>query len=436
MADGAGRLPGDVLRRPRLAVVLKGYPRLSETFIAQELRELERRGLAFDIWSLRKPTDSSAHAIHAEIAAPVTYLPEYLHQEPARVLAALLGSMARPGFWRALGAFLSDLANDASRNRVRRFGQACVLAAERPEPLGLIYAHFLHTPGSVARYAAMIRGTFWAFSAHARDIWTTPAWEKRQKIDDALFGVTCTRSGAEHLNMLGAERRVGLAYHGLDLARWPAPAEARPLRRGDKSDPVTILSVGRMVEKKGLDHLLLALADLPEALHWKLTHIGGGPLEAPLKAMADRLGVAQRCQWLGQQERGQVQAAMRKADLFALPSKIASDGDRDGLPNVLLEAASQMLPIVASRMPGTAEFIRHKKEGLLVRPGRVRALTQAIDRLARDPELRVALAASARLRLEEKFIMGRCVKDVERALREALSFSERARAGLDAAPVN
>lgn len=435
MADGFESLFAGVAAPP-VAVILKGYPRLSETFIAQELRELERRGFAFDIWSLRKPTDQTAHAIHGEISASVTYLPEYLHEEAGRVIAAMFKAMAQPGFWRAFSAFMSDLSNDMSRNRIRRFGQACVLAAERQSPLELIYAHFMHTPGSVARYAAMIRGTFWGFSAHARDIWTTPAWEKRQKIDDALFGLTCTRSAAEHLNMLGSERRVGFAYHGLDLARWPAPTEPRTPRKGEKGDPVVVLSVGRMVEKKGIDHLLLALADLPESVHWKLVHVGGGPLEKPLKAMAERLGLTRRCEWLGQLERKQVQAAMREADLFALPSKIASDGDRDGLPNVLLEAASQMLPIVASRLPGPAEFIRHKKEGLLIRPGQIRSLTLAIDRLARDPELRVALGAAARARLEDKFSMARGMDEVERTLREALTVAAQARAGVDAAVVS
>jgi len=390
---------------PPLAVVLKGYPRLSETFIAQELKALEDRGLRFEIWSLRHPTDKTTHPVHAEIRARVRYLPEYLHAEPQRVLRGVAAALMTPGFFRALGAWLNDLARDPSLNRIRRFGQACVLAAEAGPQLRLFYAHFLHTPGSVTRYAALMRKLGWGFSAHARDIWTIPAWEKREKLAEARFGVTCTAAGLAHLQALAvAPERVALFYHGLDLSRFPAPPQSRAPRDGvGADDPVRLVSVGRLVEKKGYGVLLNALADLPAALNWRFVHIGGGPLNAALQARAEKLGLAGRIEWRGALPQGAVIAALREADIFVLPSRAAADGDRDGLPNVLMEAASQTLAIVSTRFSAIPEFIEHERGGLLVRSGDAVALSAAILRLARDPVARAAMGEAARARLAKHF---------------------------------
>ncbi|MEO1613331.1 MAG: colanic acid biosynthesis glycosyltransferase WcaL, partial [Pseudomonadota bacterium] len=162
---------------PSLAVIMKGYPRLSETFIAQELKAFEDRGLTFEIWSLRFPYDPKTHPIHDQIKAKVRYLPEYLYQEPLRVLRGWRKARRMPGYARARALWLKDWARDRTPNRGRRWGQALVMAAEMPPEVRFHYAHFLHTPGSVARYAAIIRGVEWGFSAHAKDIWTIPEWE-------------------------------------------------------------------------------------------------------------------------------------------------------------------------------------------------------------------------------------------------------------------
>lgn len=389
---------------PRIAIAMKGYPRLSETFIAQELLGLQQRQLAFEIWSLRHPTDADRHLMHRQITAPVRYLPEYLHDEPGRVARGLLGALGRPGLWRLLPAFLRDLARDRTRNRWRRFGQACVMARELPAGIRHLHVHYLHTPASVIRYAALLRGLSWSFSAHAKDIWTTPDWEKREKIAAAAWGVTCTQDGHRALASLAAgEDKVALLYHGLDLARFPLPA-ARPARDGsDPAEPVRFVTVGRAVAKKGFDDLLGALARLPCELNWRLTHIGGGEMLPALKDQAMALGLAERVTWAGPKAQHEVIAALQAADIFVLPSKQASDGDRDGLPNVVMEAASQKLAIVSTDFAGIPEFVRHGVEGLLVSPGDVEALAAALAELAGAPEQRTALADAAFLRLTDAF---------------------------------
>lgn len=400
-----------------VAFILKGYPRLSETFIAQEIRALEAAGLDIRIWSLRHPTDPAVHPIHAEIAAPVRYLPEYLHREPRRVLEGWLRARRLPGYRRARAAFLADLRRDFTPNRARRFGQALVLAAELPPEIGRLHAHFLHTPASVARYAALMTGLPWSCSAHAKDIWTTPAWEKREKLQALDWIVTCTAAGRAHLVDLAADpARVQLVYHGLDFGRFPAhdpsPGGARQGR--DATDAVEILSVGRAVPKKGYAVLLAALAALPPDLHWRLTHIGGGPLSGALKAEAVRRGLAERISWLGAQPQGRVLEALRRSDLFVLASRIADDGDRDGMPNVLMEAMSQGVAVVATDLPGIAELVRDGESGRLVPPNDASALADALAALIRDPGRRARLGRAGFDRLRSEFDMAAGIRTLAR----------------------
>jgi len=396
---GEGRAAG------RIAVVVKGYPRLSETFIAQELLALESRDIPLEIWSLRHPTEKHVHPMHERVRAQVRYLPEYLYQEPLRVLRGLVWSSQRPGFGRLLRLFSRDLLRNPTPNRGRRLGQAFVLARELGDDVRHLHVHYLHTPASVVRYAATLTGRSWTFSAHAKDIWTIPAWEKREKLADALWGVTCTRDGAGHLGALAPEPdRVILAYHGLDLSRFPAPLERRGVRNGsDPDNPIRIVSVGRAVAKKGYGDLLKALAALPGDLHWRFAHLGGGELLDRLKSEAQAAGIGSKVAFLGGKPQPEIIKLLLDADLFVLPAKSTPSGDRDGLPNVLLEAASQRLAIIATEFAGIPEFIRSGREGELVAPGDWEALSNAINLLARDSARRAALGAAAYDRLRQDF---------------------------------
>jgi glycosyltransferase involved in cell wall biosynthesis len=389
----------------RVAFVLKGYPRLSETFIAQEILALERRGLDIDIVSLRHPTESRRHPIHDDIQADVLYLPEYLHHEPARVLTAWRSARKRTGYSLAWAAFHADLLRDPTRNRVRRFGQAAVLAHELPAGVHQLHAHFLHTPASVTRYASLLTGIPWSCSAHAKDIWTTPEWEKREKLATVDWLVTCTGVGRDHLAALAPEDdRVSLAYHGIDFNRFPAPETSRPARDGsDPDDPVVILSVGRAVEKKGYDGLLRALAHLPAAVHWRFEHIGGGAGREHLRQAATEAGLADRITWHGAQPQDEVLHRLRAADLFVLACRVAADGDRDGLPNVLMEAQSQGLACLSTRVSAVPELIEDGTTGLLVEPDDDDGLTDALVRLIGDPALRLDLGTAGLRRLGERF---------------------------------
>lgn len=394
-----------------IAVLLKGYPRLSETFIAQEIRALEIRGLKLRLYSMRHPTDKYRHPIHDEIQAEVVYLPEYLYQEVRRVCAAWWTVRKLPSYPLAFRSWLRDLIRDFTPNRFRRFGQALVLAAEMPNEITHIYAHFLHTPASVARYAAIMTMRPWSVSAHAKDIWTSPEWELKEKLSNCNWAVTCTDVGAKHLRQLAtaagvSHGRISLVYHGLDLKRFPT-APPRPLTDGsDPARPVEILTVCRAVEKKGLDDLLVALAALPGDLHWRMRHVGGGPLLPKLKSSAKSLGIENYIQWSGAMAQAEVIEAYREADIFVLPSKIASDGDRDGLPNVLMEAAAQGLSAVATKVSAIPEFIRNGETGLLVEPADTVSLTHALKALITQPDRRLRLGRAAEMCVRSNFDSG------------------------------
>lgn len=405
-----------------LAIVVKGWPRLSETFIAQELAALEAAGIPFEIWSLRHPTDTKTHPLHDQVTGKVHYLPEYLHVEPGRVFAGWLRAHMLPGYFTAAKMFFADLRRDWSRNRVRRFGQACVMAAELPPDARGLYAHFLHTPSSVARYVAVMRGLPWSFSAHAKDIWTSEDWDLEEKLRPgagaAAWGATCTALGARHLRAIaGDPSRVDLVYHGLDLNRFPDPPDRTP-RAPDA--PFRMLSVGRLVEKKGFDRLIDAFALLPQDLDWHWTHIGGGTLKDNLRARADAAGVPGKITWRGACDQPEVIEAMRQSDLFVLPSRVADDGDRDGLPNVLMEAASQKLPLLSTPISSIPEFIETQEHGLLVGDA-PDELAAAITRIAANPSEAEAWANAAYDRLRAEFMMAPGIARLEARLREMLA---------------
>ncbi|MFQ5784519.1 MAG: glycosyltransferase [Alphaproteobacteria bacterium] len=394
------------MRHATTAVIVKGFPRLSNTFVAQELAALERCGLPLRIYTLRKPDTGPDRAVGHDVAAPVIALPPLLLSEPGRLFRAWRAVRGRPGYRVALRAWRADLRRGRALSRLLYFGLACIVAAEKPDEVGRFYAHFLDGPGSVARYASLMTGIPWCCFAHA-DIWAMPDWEKREKLAAAEWVATCTATGRDHLAALSVDRsRIELVYHGMDPALGSPVIAPRPPRDGaDERDPVRILSVGRTVEKKGYDVLLEALSRLPRELSWRFDYIGEGPLLKRMKARARALGLSGRIAWLGPLPRTRVLEHCHAADLFALASRVAANGRRDGLPNVLLEAQSTGLACVSTTVSAIPELILDRQTGLLVPPDDSRALARALERLIRDPGMRTRLGVAAAERVRRHFDM-------------------------------
>ena len=402
-----------------IAIVLKGYPRLSETFIAQEILSLEKAGVSIIIISLRKPTDPYIHPVHEKIKAPISYLPEYLFNEPIRVLRSWWQVRSNPRYKSARRIWRKHLLRDFSPNRVRRWGQALVLAAEFSPEINHIYAHFLHTPASVAHYTSMLTGHTWSVSSHAKDIWLTPNWEKTEKLESCSWAVTCTKNGYTHLNDL-VPGKTHLSYHGLDTKQLSQKKYSNILPHSDQGDLLRLLSVGRAVKKKGFSVLIEALSNIPKNINWHWTHIGGGSELEKLQKLSHKLGLTEKITWRGAQPQNGVFEAYENSDLFIMPSIIATDGDRDGLPNVLMEAASKKVCCIATNLPGITEFIRHDETGWIVPSKNSKELTRSIISLSQDPAKRVRLAESANNLLATHFSHSKNVQDIIKLLKSDL----------------
>jgi glycosyltransferase involved in cell wall biosynthesis len=208
--------------------------------------------------------------------------------------------------------------------------------------------------------------------------------------------VTCSRAARDALAALSPPGKVDLVYHGLDLRRFPSVAPAT------RATP-TLLTVARAVEKKGIDVVIDALARLPRDLDWRWVQIGGGPLKEKLKRRARDAGIAERCEFIGSRPQEFVFARYREADIFVLAARVARDGDRDGLPNVLMEAQAHGVACVATRVSGVPELIEDGVTGALVPPDDSVALAGALEALIRDPARRAQLAKAGERNVRERF---------------------------------
>jgi glycosyltransferase involved in cell wall biosynthesis len=298
-----------------------------------------------------------------------------------------------------------------------------VMANDMPASVRLYYTHFMHTPASVSYYASQINKISWSVSAHAKDIWTIPEWELREKLASTQWLVTCTRSNDKYLSSLTDNAdKVSLLYHGLDFDRFARKPEAVSKRDGgDAENTVRLVSVGRAVDKKGYPILLAALANLPATLHWQFVHIGGGELLEQLQQQAREYGIDGRIEWLGALPQTEVLAQYRDADLFVLPSQISADGDRDGLPNVLMEAQSQSLACLSTNISGIPELIIHAETGWLVEQKDSLQLKQALQKLITNPDLRSTLAQAGFERVRREFSMERGIDTLVSRLRQSLA---------------
>jgi glycosyltransferase involved in cell wall biosynthesis len=380
-----------------LAVVLNGFPRLSETFVLHELLGLERRGLRLHVVALRHPEETVRQEALDRLQADVEYLPDLADAAPRLAVraahAALL--LRRP---RTYLNGLSDAISspDFSRTNLRRGA----ILAHRLIRLGSppVYVHFAHKPATIARFACLLAGLPYGLSAHAKDIWLTPDRELARKVRDAAVVLTCTAEGARHLERLGGRHTpVRLVYHGVDID----PDLRRP---GASAEAPVVLTVGRLVEKKGHETLLRAAAIVRDRGHAFRLRIAGEGVEWPrLQRLVHEFRLEERVAFLGPLSESEVELEYLSADIFALACRELDNGDRDGIPNVLLEAMAHGLAIVSTAGAGVAEAVADGDSALLAAQRDVVGFADKLERLLVDPLLRERLAHRARQRVAESF---------------------------------
>ncbi len=419
-----------VSERLRVAYLVKTFPRLSETFILNEILGVEELGLELEIFSLRKlpPESEPVHPDVTKVKGPVRYIPSFIRPLWPPGLALLIFShlallFAAPMRYFAAVRFYFSSGNSP---RLKDFLQAGHLArALRRGKFAHLHAHFANLPTTIAEIVKHLTGIRYSFTAHAKDVYVTPPSELARKIKKAECVLTCTAVNQRYLAELADQGTpIRLAYHGIDVNRFRALRSGDPPQNGEVP---LILSVARLCEKKGLEFLIEAcriLVDRGVAFQCRI--VGYGPLKDKLQKMIVDLSLQDRVFLLGKMTQDQLATLYPQADLFVLPCLVLENGDRDGIPNVLFEAMVCGVPIICTEVAGVCELIEHQKNGLLVEQRNATALADTMQLLIGSPDLRNELARKGRQTVLEGFTRESSARSVYNILSSMLGSAESA----------
>jgi glycosyltransferase involved in cell wall biosynthesis len=432
-------------RRGSIGYVLKGYPRLSELFIASEIRRLERIGLRLRLYVIKQPDEAVRHSIVSEIDAKPEYLPPagsvssmalgpWLAQNFGAFAPSLRRMLARAPQRVLQAAALAGVQAIRARRGLRprkvyakEWLQAVALAdrlCDAPDVTHL-HAHFCHGATTVTWLASVMTDLPFSFTAHAKDLYCpslNPAGLLRRKIAAARFVVTCTEANRRYLQPLANGTPVHRVYHGLnaELARLLA---GKTDVRGAGGAMLRVLGVGRLVRKKGFDVLVEALALLAARdVHWCAQIVGeDGEAAADLRQRIAERSIGHRIRLAGPLSQTALYDEYRRADILCLPCRVDEDGDRDGIPNVLIEAMACGVPTVTTPVSGIPEVIEDGVTGLIVPVDDAAATADAIERLRRDRALADRIATNAAALVRERFDGDRLAADLARLFDEAVA---------------
>jgi glycosyltransferase involved in cell wall biosynthesis len=392
-------MPETHSRRKRVVYIIGRFPALTMTFITREILEAKRTGADLVLVSIRRSPpfemcpEVEALAGETRYLLPVVWpkflasVVYYLATRPWVFVSTLIYLLSRPH--PSLGARFKTLIHFAEG--VHAAGLI------RGDKVDHIHAHFADRAATVALVASRLVDVEFSFTAHANDIYIAPEL-LTEKVEHAKFTTTCTAYNKSHLEKVTGHP-VELIYHGLDLEQLDDPCgETHP-----ETAPL-ILSVGRLTEKKGFPVLLEACARLKqEERSFRCEIVGDGPDLALLTQQIDTLGIGDRVALLGALSNAAVMQKYIEATIFTLPCVVAKNDDRDGIPNVMLEAMAHELPVVSTNVSGIPEVLHHEETGLMVESGQVDALTDALRRLLDDPEERQRLGENARDLVANRF---------------------------------
>ena len=377
----------------RVGYVVKRYPRYSETFIVNEILQHEEAGLPIEIFALRPVLETHFQDVLAAVRAPATYIPHKISK--AASLWSLINAARRglPDFWPALDELGTMEAEDLI--------QAIDLALRaRQRGVTHFHAHFGTVAATVTRLAARFARIPYTLTLHAKDIYhvsVEPALMCK-KLGDAARVITVSDYNQRYLAATydSAAAKVVRLYNGLDLARFAFSPPNRTSRK--------ILAVGRLVEKKGFGGLIDACGILRDrGVAFQCRIVGDGVEHANLSARIEQLNLGAMVGLAGPRPHAELIGTFREAAVVAAPCVIGADGDRDGLPTVLLEAMALGVPCVATDVTGIPELVRDGDTGLCVPQRDPAALAAALQRLLDDADLRADLAIRARRVIEQDF---------------------------------
>ena len=399
---------------PVLGMILKGYPRISETFISNEILLLEKLGFSIHLFSMRHPRENFSHESVSHIKTPVDYLPETLLAPlPKLLYHNILLAQKRPDKYKiAVKIAFKRFSRTRKSATIKHLLQAGYLVQHLLPDSGVIHlhAHFAHSPTSVAMFASQLSGLPFSFTAHAKDIYTSDPRQLQEKMAFARFVVTCTEYNKRHLTAIlnNNPTPIHRIYHGIDTDLF-----SRDQKEKKTTPPYQILTVARLTAKKGLFTVYRAIRQLyDQGFDIHHTLIGDGEDRRKILSLIKALGIDHITTWLGTQPHEVVLSHYRQTDLFVLGCEIASNGDRDGIPNVFLECMAMGVPVVSTRISAIPEVIQHGKTGLLVSPDRPEEMAQAMVRMLTDNELKKRIVNAARHGVARDFNNKELIKDL------------------------
>ena len=400
-------------KQRKVGYLLKTFPKLSETFILNEIVQVEQLGTPLHLFSIKRPpAQERFHPGVHQVQANVTYLSsislrknifdsafvaldhvELFLRNPINYIAAL-----RFHFGPARGRRLKEFIQSGFLTR-----------ALQRRGITHLHAHFANVPASMAELVRRFSGITYSFTAHAKDIYLSPKRELSRKMRDAEFVLTCTGYNQRYLEAINVHGTpIHLAYHGVDLDRFLSLNTKR-----DSDDALHIVSVGRFCEKKGFAYLIQACSHLKaRGLPFRCSIVGWGPLRDGMASQIAELSLQAEVRLRPEMTQTQLIEFYRTGDIFVLPCILTDDGDRDGIPNVLLEAMAMQLPAVSTEVSGIPELVEHMESGLLVAEKDALALADALQLLLERPELRKKFGENGRAKVMDQFELKRSARRV------------------------
>jgi glycosyltransferase involved in cell wall biosynthesis len=407
----------------QIGYLLRSYPRLSQTFVLNEILALEKIGVSIQVFALTNPHEKVVQMQVDQVQAPIHYLEESI--EPRRIGNRLREHLqvARLHF----GGYIRSLFYTATHPKIDQGYTAssrweCFLQAvhlvyvlhlqerETGKKLDHLHAHFAHDPTLIAYLVHLISRIPFSFTAHARDLYQVPEEVLTDRIRLARAVVTCCGANMEYLNQIAPSQqsKFALVYHGVNLKDF------QPAQNGDAlsaAEKPMILSVGRLVEKKGFQDLLQALLIVKErGQRFCCTIYGDGPLSQTLQKWLEEHDMAGDVMLMGDSTQQELISIYQKATLFALTPVQTEDGDRDGIPNVLLEAMAVGLPVITTAVAGIPELVEDNQNGLLYQPHDVDGISSGILELLDNAEKRKLLGDLASKKVKEQFDVAQAAK--------------------------
>jgi colanic acid/amylovoran biosynthesis glycosyltransferase len=392
-------------KQMRIAYLGPEIPSVSETFVYNEILELDRQGLSVVPISVHKPADTALPPQARRLAQKTSYLYDLPKNERVRNVAALFLARPKP-FASTLLTAMRDAASLRAVNRAstgilyRFFAAASVARILLDKECSHIHAHFAHVPTDIAMYAALMTHIPFSFTAHANDIFVR-GWLLREKVHRSAFAVTISEFNRNFLVHRGAElKKIHVVHCGVDARSFAPIKERQPRKEGT---PIRIGSLGRLVEKKGFDLLvdacrLLRLQEVPFVLEL----VGDGPMRQELTMKTYLKGMVKDVKFLGVMDHARVAEWIRGLDLFVLACRKDRQGDMDGIPVALMEAMISGVPVVSNRVSGIPELIADKMTGWLAARADAEAFADAMQAAIQDmgPASRIIANAEAKVRKE------------------------------------